>query len=528
MAFLKTARADVIVPDVTPHGWSDVRVASTQAVAPSLVEQASKILEDDFSPEKYLLTHCTIVASVDTEEHPGVKVGMFQEGPLTVDRKYPKHWITPDTQDLINNNFDSWSRPVLMKSYKTFIGAHNWVEHVQKPELSKGRVIDAVIRDIGRSLYVDILVATARKHEQLIKDILEGRMSTLSMGCSVLITQCTKCGHVATDETTLCPHIKYEKGNHWYDDFGNRRRIAELCGHESIEPNAGVNFIEASWVAVPAFRGAVLRNIVDLKDVSPAAIENARQVLASPPQEWTRSGVDDFLKVAKVLGLTPEFLKQAQDEVEEEEEAPAEEEEEAPAEEEPAEEEEEPAEEEEEPAIEEPDEVDDDEDDDKEQKTPMEELKEDVVKHVTEEAKSEILEQIKGQKDTKAGVGPIDSDDNIVKQAYLLGQKTAMQKMARAGAYQTGVKTLIKTASSPSSFVASLIRLNRSFGIEVPGHLYRVAHRVGSIDRYPDLKQYFATCGQVMQRQPTVPEATTLVRIGSLLSKFKGFRNKGE
>ena len=107
------------------------------------------------------------------------------------------------------------------------MGAHNFVEHVQVEELSKGRIIDAVMRDVGESIYVDILVATDRKHEELVSQILSGQMNAMSMGCSVDFTICTKCGHVA-DEPQMCKHVKYEKGNVFYDEQGNKHRVAEL------------------------------------------------------------------------------------------------------------------------------------------------------------------------------------------------------------------------------------------------------------------------------------------------------------
>lgn len=102
-------------------------------------------------------------------------------------------------------------------------------EHIQIPELSKGKVIDAVARDLGDTVYVDILVATNRKHGELVADIEAGKINTLSMGCSIQYSICTKCGNVAADETELCFHVKYEKGNHFHDHAGKKRVVAELC-----------------------------------------------------------------------------------------------------------------------------------------------------------------------------------------------------------------------------------------------------------------------------------------------------------
>ncbi|MCH8518085.1 MAG: hypothetical protein LAT68_17450, partial [Cyclobacteriaceae bacterium] len=208
----------------------------------------------------------------------------------SVNRKYPDYRIAPESDKFINNNLDAWSRGVILKSYPSFIGAHNFVEHVQIEEQSKGRVIDAVVREVAGSLYVDILVATDRKHEELINQIESGKMSALSMGCTIDFGICTYCGNVAVDETQQCEHVKYQKGNKFFDENGQQVRIAELCGHESVGDDGGVQFIEASWVATPAFTGAVLRNILTAENVTGDMVRKAEDVLRSVPREWSVEG----------------------------------------------------------------------------------------------------------------------------------------------------------------------------------------------------------------------------------------------
>ena len=267
MAFLRYARANVVTPQLGGSEWDKIRVASgSKQMNRSLKAKAEDILGEEFTPDKYLLTHATIVCSVDAITPPNTKTGSIKEGGVTINRKYADFRISKDTDKFINNNLDSWSRGVIKKSYQTFIGAHNFVEHVQVEELSKGKIIDAVLRDIGDSLYVDILVATNKKHKDLIEQIVSGKMNSMSMGCSVDFTICTKCGHVAADEPEMCSHVKYEKGNTFFDEQGVKHRVAELCGHEDIGETAGVTFIEASWVATPAFPGAVARNTLDIPE----------------------------------------------------------------------------------------------------------------------------------------------------------------------------------------------------------------------------------------------------------------------
>ena len=74
MAFLKFARGLVTQPSVTQDSWSEVRTAGTPLPFNGINKKASLHITD-YSPDKYLLTHVTIMASVDTEIAPGVKAG---------------------------------------------------------------------------------------------------------------------------------------------------------------------------------------------------------------------------------------------------------------------------------------------------------------------------------------------------------------------------------------------------------------------------------------------------------------------
>jgi len=266
MAFLKQASLKIENPDITIDSWvvknnSNLRIAATN----KLVEYKNIIA--DFNPDNYLLTHCTIVASVDVEDAPKpvnfVSEKTKKEFEKLIDRK--DYYITPETSKYVNSNGDSWSRELLKTSYKSFVGAENYVEHVQDPTLSKGKILDAAIREVdeGKSLFVDILVATDKKHSDLVRRIKAGELTTLSMGAVVGFTICTQCGRVASDETETCPHIKFFKKNSFIGDSDGKKRVtAELCAH-FLYPEANT-FIEGSWVKNPAFKGAVLRNELEI------------------------------------------------------------------------------------------------------------------------------------------------------------------------------------------------------------------------------------------------------------------------
>lgn len=472
MAFLRFANAVAVQPQISSKGWSKVRKASL-APSKNLIQQASEILGEPFDPSRYILSHCTIVCSVDTETVPNVKLGRIKVGSKTINRKYADYLITPETDQFINNNLDAWSRNVLLASYKTFIGAGNFLEHVQIEEQSKGRVIDAVARDIGDSVYVDILIATDRKHEQLASDILSGRMGTLSMGCSVQETQCTKCGNVAVDETELCECIRYSKGNYYIDDTGVSRRIAELCGHPSLSPTAGVTFIDASWVRTPAFTGAVLRNVIEPSRLPASMAKRVQAVLQTPPKEWDANAQQ---KTATMLQAADEDVSwDGADDVAAPTDAPA---------------------------------------GDKPKDQPLDKLVDDVYQMIQDRVKERAEKDIQDKEKEKA-LQPEDSsmwqNESIRKEAALLMAKKA---------YKGSLESLLRIAKTDIAFVEGLASLNPSFGIHIGQDVYRAVLNVGPINKFASMDRYLLACRQVMGRSPTPAEFRVMARIGKLLTRM--------
>lgn len=263
MAFLKYAKAQIQKPGILFAEWDALR-RTALSPAPDFQKKTAKVILQEYDPSKYMLSHATIVASVNVEDAPAPLGRHFVDG-FEVNRQYPDYYVTADTTPFINNNNDCFERKLLLATFKTFIGAYSYVEHVQLPELSKGRIVDAAARDVGDSVYIDILIANDLRHAPLIRAIKSGQLGTLSMGCSTSATTCTKCGNVAKDETQLCACIRFFKGSEFIDELGVKRKVAELCGHHT-DPNS-VKFIEASWVANPAFKGAVIRNILTAEEL---------------------------------------------------------------------------------------------------------------------------------------------------------------------------------------------------------------------------------------------------------------------
>lgn len=509
MALVRYARSKAI-RRTSAKAWDSTRVsAHREPLEAKLISTASDILGDALSPEKYLLSHATIVCSVDTENAPNCRLGSIKDGDFTINRPYPDYHVTPATEKYANNNNDAWERKLLLKSYRTFIGADNFFEHVQIPELSKGKVIDAIPRDVGDSVYIDILIATALKHAELIDDIRSGRIRTLSMGCHIDASCCSRCGHVGADETELCTHVRHCKGSRYHDSNGVLRKVVELCGHHSVDPTGGVRFNDASWVKVPAFTGAVMRNILDPGDVSQDMVRRASDLLSSSHR---RLDLEAMMSMSKAATLTSMIRLAAETDIDEEPaEPPAD-----PAED-PAGGGEEGAGGEEAGGGDEPteDELADafgggggdtgvEEDD-------VDKAVGDLVKWMADAAKAKIKEKMTPKREeSPTAANSTRMNDSVIHQASV---RSVVNR-----AYNRGLHVLASVGRTDAEAINMIMIHDRAYGVASPDHVYRAAVLVGPMNRYGSVREYAAACAAVMKRKPTERELAVLIRIGRLVS----------
>jgi hypothetical protein len=488
MAFLRYARSNVVKPKIYANEWDKIRVASAvKRMDYSLKEQAERILGEPFSPDKYLLTHSTIVCSVDAVNGYDTALGEVTYDGEKINRRYKDYAVTTETDQFINNNMDCWSRGVIEKSYKSFIGAHNFVEHIQVEELSKGKIIDAVLRDVGESLYVDILVATNKKHTELVEQIMSGQMNAMSMGCSVDFTVCTKCGNVAADETEMCRHVKYEKGNVFYDEKGQPHRVAELCGHETENPNGAVTFIEASWVATPAFKGAVARNVLEVP--TPFTDKLAKEEVISK-------------KAHQVYALTNEKLAGPFDDMDfgggggggdagggdgsgggDAKAAPA-------------------------------------------QPSPFDDLQKELQTFLVDKIKNKLIEEFEFKLDKKKKDSELDmtkssvhENDTIIREAKKTASQKKISKVVKE--YTHALDVAIKVAKSDLDAVKNISHVNDHFGIKLPTHLYKLASKLGSANQYGSLDTFLIVANEYSNRPLRDNEKMILIKFAKLLSSKK-------
>lgn len=205
----------------------------------------------ELSSDDFIFAQASIVTSVFTEPNS------YKVHPLTI--KY------------INNNGDGWKNLTMKNNYDSFIGAYNYVNHVQEHDKAVGFLADAALRKIIVDpkenifvYYVDILVLTHRDMQNLVRKLLKDDIQYLSMGCEAEISQCTYCGEIFNDDESMCDHLSFNKGKFYVDTSGKRRIFAELLGDEN---KGSVEFIEASYLTqVPASGMAVKRHILSIPD----------------------------------------------------------------------------------------------------------------------------------------------------------------------------------------------------------------------------------------------------------------------
>ena len=87
MARFKTANAQVIAsgPQVGDH-WEVLRRAAFSP-APNFRQKTAKVILQEYEPKDFLLSHCTIIASVDTEEVAGQSLGRSMVDGFQIDRE---------------------------------------------------------------------------------------------------------------------------------------------------------------------------------------------------------------------------------------------------------------------------------------------------------------------------------------------------------------------------------------------------------------------------------------------------------
>lgn len=245
-----------------------------------------------FNSDDWLFTQATAVCSVVTEE----------DG----------YTIKPSSAPYVNDNANAFRSELLAETYKSFIGAHNYIDHIQEPSKSKGIIIDAVKRafkteDGDIIYYIDTLIATNKKADPKWCSLIEsGEVKYLSMGCTHSALRCSKCGHTSFDDEDMCEHMVFELGYSYLDDSGAKHPIAALVENDDdpeTGEKGGLIFEELSYLTEdPAFAGAIKGHLIETQPNTELVFEIPYKLLArSAFQTW-----QPYLKGVPVLEVIPE------------------------------------------------------------------------------------------------------------------------------------------------------------------------------------------------------------------------------
>lgn len=281
-----------------------------------IIDAAARDIGDSIYVDILVATakkHKPLVTAITNGQLSTLSMGCFLPGTLvTIEggRQVPIEEVTPGSRVLTHRGryrevlnmqirgglwdvrevfVEGSTQPIVAtRNHPFFVWVDDQQVEVRADRLKPGDLLCRPLEN-GPSLPAMVRSVDAARYEGFVHDMeVEEDHSYVVEGvavhnCNVQFTICSKCGNVAEDEIHLCPHIQYEKGNYFLDPFGVKRKIAELCGHVSAEPGS-VKFIEASWVANPAFLGAVLRNVIDPKTAeADHIIRNRIQVAFSTP-----------------------------------------------------------------------------------------------------------------------------------------------------------------------------------------------------------------------------------------------------
>jgi len=167
------------------------------------------------------------------------------------------------TANISNGNGDFFEDKQIEIAYPTFEGKGFYKDHdTSSIDKIKGKICAAKWINLANDKYVEDLVAVDRNKDiQLVEDIKNGIVNSVSMGCMVEEAICSVCNNVAHVMNELCEHmnpqsLKYCKGH------------KDSEGKTIYEINRGIIFNELSAVTIPADPTAKIFEILDNKQLT--------------------------------------------------------------------------------------------------------------------------------------------------------------------------------------------------------------------------------------------------------------------
>ena len=242
-----------------------------------------------------------------------------------------------------------------------------------------------------------------------------------------------------------------------------------------MNPTGGVTFVEGSWVKVPAFTGAVARNVVGVESgkAKRKTADRIERAFSMPAPQVAPGALQ---KAARLGGFGDPEESESEEEM-------------AP------------------PVPTKPE-------------SPLGDIEEEIKQTVLDEVRDNLKTELTKKKIEEQVLPPSDApNDTIIKQARSAGMKTA---------YLASLRALVGTSTSDMDLMNRVAALNTEIGVSIPVSIYRAALRVGARDLYRDLPEFLKTAGEVLGRPPSNREAVTLVRLATLLEEHKIARRIAE
>lgn len=159
----------------------------------------------------------------------------------------------------VNQNYDAFPSSELKKSYSTFVGRPVFVNHHNEdPTRTRGKIVASKFNKRGNDQFVSLVIEVdAKNFPKLAKEIMDGKIDSVSMGTDVQRTVCSYCGNEATTFFDFCEHVISMKGQTLPRNQSGRKEsvlVYETC--------YGLNFFEISFVFDPADETAIAGDIL--------------------------------------------------------------------------------------------------------------------------------------------------------------------------------------------------------------------------------------------------------------------------
>lgn len=196
----------------------------------------------------------------------------------------------------VNQNFDAWPSSELKKAYKTFLGKPVFVNHVNDdPTKARGVVVACRFVEDGKDKYIEVIQEVdAEKFPLLAKELIEGGLDSVSMGCEARRSVCSICGNESSNVFDMCDHVLNYKGTKI-----NGKLVYETC--------YDLGFFELSYVFDPADETALISKVVTASD------EFSEEISEEEKQEL--DNIDDFYTIYRYIDnyypLNPEIVSES-------------------------------------------------------------------------------------------------------------------------------------------------------------------------------------------------------------------------